>query len=910
MNEYEENCERLIELFELLAQTRKLVESLQGHCDDSGPTWHNESDVQLYLNVFSYIDAMENLQKHRQNWDKLVGSLKRVTRDIPESLQEKINHSIDQRDRSEYRHTYKKLVSFREQWEQENTAATIFRRLSDLAPQLAQEIVTKPGAAEWGMLSDQWELAWAWGAARTWLNEMVAPEAAQRAADRVAREQEVIMGLLAKLASARAWAWCLGRLTEPQRQSLHAWSLEVKHIGKGTGKYANVHRKAAREHLGQCQPAIPAWIMPLYRVAESIRPGHSRFDVAIIDEASQSGPEALSLLYLAEKIVVVGDDKQISPDAVGTHVEAVNRFRRELISDIPTNNALDPQNSFFDLAKIRYPARIRLTEHFRCMPEIIQFSNDLCYKTEPLIPLRQFGVGRLEPVIQTVHVGQGYTKGERQKTNPPEAIAIAKKIAELCKDKRYDGKSFGVISLLGDRQARQIEMDLLSLVDAKELSERRLICGDAYDFQGDERDVMFLSLVIAPMLEKGISALGDPKGRDQRRYNVAMSRAKDQVWLFHSASLNDLSPNDLRFRLLGYCRNPQRKQEFVGGIDLQELTIKMRSATRSIDKPPSVFDSWFEVDVFQKIATRGYFVVPQYEVSGYFIDLAIVGQKGKLAVECDGERWHGAEQLEKDAARQRDLERCQWPFFRIREGAFYLDQEAALEPLWKELQRQGIQPRGEQSEPDKKTWAVQEKKKELDATLFDIADVTADSIDDEEGIKKQDPSLPAYIEWEPHPIPNPRIAPRENVIHALVEIVQVEGPATWRRIFDRYRIGLELGRLKGPTREALEASAKIAVRTSQIVEWAQVDSDDWYNRLVRVPTAAEVWLRQRGHRKLEDMPPAEIAELMYTRNFHEADEELAFRQILEMYGLRRLTAGTREHLRCSFELFRTRSKKE
>lgn len=28
-------------------------------------------------------------------------------------------------------------------------------------------------------------------------------------------------------------------------------------------------------------------------------------------------------------------------------------------------------------------------EHFRCMLEIIRFSNDLCYSDTPLIPLRQ-----------------------------------------------------------------------------------------------------------------------------------------------------------------------------------------------------------------------------------------------------------------------------------------------------------------------------------------------------------------------------------------------------------------------------------------------------------------------------------------------------------------------------------------
>ena len=56
----------------------------------------------------------------------------------------------------------------------------------------------------------------------------------------------------------------------------------------------------------------------------------------------------------------------------------------------------------------------------------------------------------------------------------------------------------GVISLQGDAQARLIESMLMEELDASEIGERRIICGDAYSFQGDERDVMFLSLVAAP----------------------------------------------------------------------------------------------------------------------------------------------------------------------------------------------------------------------------------------------------------------------------------------------------------------------------------------------------------------------------------------------------------------------------
>ena len=59
----------------------------------------------------------------------------------------------------------------------------------------------------------------------------------------------------------------------------------------------------------------------------------------------------------------------------------------------------------------------------------------------------------------------------------------------------YQGKSFGVISLLGDEQAKIINQKLIKHIEPIELEERRVLCGNASNFQGDERDVTFISLV-------------------------------------------------------------------------------------------------------------------------------------------------------------------------------------------------------------------------------------------------------------------------------------------------------------------------------------------------------------------------------------------------------------------------------
>jgi very-short-patch-repair endonuclease len=417
--------------------------------------------------------------------------------------------------------------------------------------------------------------------------------------------------------------------------------------------------------------------MPIYRVAESVRPGKDAFDVVIVDEASQSGPEALFLQFIAKQIVVVGDDKQISPEFVGMNREAVDALRSRRIPDLRFKDALGVDNSFFDQAVIRFGGRIRLREHFRCMPEIIQFSNNLVYRSEPLIPLRQYGSNRLPPIM-TVHVEDGYRKGARNVVNPPEAQAIVEQIKACCDDPAYAGKSMGVISLQGDAQAREIERLLLDALGPEELARRDIVCGDAYAFQGDERHIIFLSLVAAPSEDHRIGPLASP--RDERRFNVAASRARDQVWLFHTATLDDLSPTCMRYHLLSYYLNPQIDPD-GGGVIVRDPA--------ELQEP---FDSVFEQGVFLRIQERGCRVLPQVNVAGYRIDLVVEGMNGRLAVECDGDRWHGPEQHARDMARQRDLERYGWRFWRVRGSSYYRDPDEALEGLWKMLDSLKIHP--------------------------------------------------------------------------------------------------------------------------------------------------------------------------------------------------------------------------
>lgn len=563
----------------------------------------------------------------------------------------------------------------------------VIKKLSVYAPRLAQALVLCDEPRQWVERLANLRVAWAWARAKGWLERFLNMDgdSLQRHASRLHDE---IRRDLGELAAVKSWEFCFSRMHEEQRRHLENWKQAMKKLGKGTGKHAHTHRQNAQRHLNECKDAVPAWIMPLHRVYEAVQPNAGIFDIVIVDEASQCGPEALPLMYLGKRILVVGDDKQISPEAIGIERTQIQGLMRDYLFDFAHADTFDVESSLFDHGKIRFKNRVTLREHFRCMPEIINFSNDLCYQTEPLIPLRQYQPDRLEP-LKVVHVPTGYREGNGQRViNRPEAEALAGIVEDCCRDKQYQGMTMGVIVLQGEAQAYIIEDLLLKRLGVEEMKKRRLICGNPYSFQGDERDVIFLSMVAAP--NERIGPL--THAADQRRFNVAASRAQDQMWLFHSATLNALSQQCFRYRLLSYFHSPKSFVMQSLGEDAEALREKAFRANRMIEKAPAPFDSWFEVDIALNIAGRGYRVVPQYKFADKRIDLVIQGRKNQLAVECDGDAWHGIEEYTADMERQRKLERCNWRFFRIRESVYRASPENALEPLWSILNSMGILP--------------------------------------------------------------------------------------------------------------------------------------------------------------------------------------------------------------------------
>ncbi|MEW5922238.1 MAG: AAA domain-containing protein [Bacillota bacterium] len=432
----------LSKIISLLERANNLKTTISDIPEINEPTWYDFKNVIAFQEAIVAVSCEEELYKAIEPFRLLEGLLQDISlQGNAHSVIGRLLNVVRQRDVQGYGEAYHVLCSIEKDTIELDKRNNLLNRLGLFLPKLVDSLSSSFEESTWDERLSNFEEAWNWAIASHWLQKKTDSTAFERLTGELSYHQAQIKKIMKQLVEAKAWGHFFVRLEEEQRQHLMAWAAAMRKIGKGTGKYTAQYRKNAREHMEQCRPAIPAWIMPIYRVSESINPRVNAFDVVIVDEASQSGPEGLFLHYLAPKIIVVGDDKQISPEHVGVDREDVNILRERHIRDLPLNDMYSLEDSFFDQAVTRFGGRIRLKEHFRCMPEIIQFSNKICYRSEPLIPLRQRAAGRLSPVKVT-HVPDGYRRGNRNRIdNPPEAEAIVEQIIKCCQDPAYTDRA-------------------------------------------------------------------------------------------------------------------------------------------------------------------------------------------------------------------------------------------------------------------------------------------------------------------------------------------------------------------------------------------------------------------------------------------------------------------------------------
>lgn len=475
------------------------------------------------------------------------------------------------------------------------------------------------------------------------------------------------------LVEKKGWYFQCQNMTYTISSSLNRWLNYKKKYGKGTGKNALNYLKLMDKEMKTSKDAIPVWIMPLNRVFEqfSYDADSLPFDVVIMDESSQTSILDFTGLAIAKKAIIVGDDKQISPTNAFIDIDVLNSLREKYLKGSKWSYLLSNETSVYDFVQmICGNQKIILSEHFRCLPEIIRFSNEVFYNNQ-INPLRvRSSENTIEKPILTRYV-EGATctrKGSNNLINLNELEETIKILKEIEVDPRYKNKTIGIIIMQSPTYAVKTLYQMInSNFSEKFINDRKLKIGSSYDFQGDEKDVIIINLVVSRFLNTGekYSFTALTKKENDRAFNVAASRAKEQEIIVHSVKLDELNPSDNRFKLLNYCLNYEKH------------------ICQIANKP----ETEFEKEIYNELINKGYKVSPKFNVGHYQIDLALSSENNaKIAITCDGDGINNDINFNNELKNEFNLERCGWRFIHIRAVDYYLDKEKILNSLINEIE--------------------------------------------------------------------------------------------------------------------------------------------------------------------------------------------------------------------------------
>ncbi len=579
------------------------------------------------------------------------------------------------------------LARLHDLWSHAATLRSLTGRIARAgAPVWAERLRSEPcrGGEPDPVFPASWRESWQWSRRRGYLESIDGRQQIQRLTAARAEAERHLAADYETIIEKRTWLGLVRQLggNPAITRAIVAYVKAIRNMTKsGKGKRDMALRHSAREAMELASQGVPCWIMPQWRVSESLPSRLGEFDLVIIDEASQSDAWAVPSLVRGKRVLIVGDDKQVGPQVSFASQRQVDHLMERLQgAGLPRDirNCLDPKESAYDLGELIFSGQtIRLREHFRCAEPIIQFSNRLCYDGEIKCVRVPRATERLLPTLVDVHVVHG-ARDPRRKINAAEAFAIVDEIEALVSDPALADRSIGVVSLLGVEQAKFIFNHLLERIGEEKYLRHRMRCGDARTFQGSEADIIFLSAV-----DDGESAsvMTENLMDNVRRMNVATSRARDRLYFFHSFARGDLRAADLRGRLLDHFRSP------LAGLDDADSSTGTSEDAGLPAHARAIRD---------ELRKRRFRVLPKVRVGTHRIDLVIEGEEGRrLAVACDGgdetRRASSTEWLDT-MAKQRLLERAGWSFWRCWAASWMRDPDGCLDDLIDTLAAAEIRP--------------------------------------------------------------------------------------------------------------------------------------------------------------------------------------------------------------------------
>jgi len=421
--------------------------------------------------------------------------------------------------------------------------------------------------------------------------------------------------------------------------------------------------------------AKPCFMMGPMSVAQYLAPGQIEFDLVVMDEASQIKPQdALGAVARGSQLVVVGDPKQLPPTSF---------FDRMVDADDAELWAIEESESILDATLPMFRAR-RLRWHYRSQHEsLIAFSNHAFYGSDlVLFP---------SPHKRTEEYGVQYSRVPRgcfvNRRNMEEAKIISDAVREHFR--RRPEETLGVVAMSSE-QSQQIERAIETLAK-EDLEFQRQLDQDATrsgalfvknleNVQGDERDVIFVSMTYGPKEPGGrVYQRFGPIGSDSgwRRLNVLFTRSKKRMHIFSSMGSDDVKVGPTSHRGVKAMR------DFLSYCETGVLA-------RAEQESGAAAQGDFAAAVIEELGKEGFECIPRVGAAGFFIDVAVTdpGNPGRylMGIECDGPTYHSAKSArDRDRLREAVLQRLGWNVRRIWSTDWYKNPQGELAPIVRAL---------------------------------------------------------------------------------------------------------------------------------------------------------------------------------------------------------------------------------
>jgi very-short-patch-repair endonuclease len=597
-----------------------------------------------------------------------------------------------------------------------------------------------------------------------------------------------------------------------------------------------------RKLLDQAGNAIqilkPVFLMSPLSVAQYLAPGRLKFDLLLIDEASQVRPEdALGAVARAEQIVVVGDAKQLPPTNFFNRLVAEGDDEEETDPASYGTPVIAAMESILSLCDATLSNRTMLRWHYRSRhPSLIAVSNHSFYENKLLLP-PSVAIGPVADGFGVVfHKTQsgGYDRG-RSATNTVEADLVAEAACTFART--HPEKSLGV----GTFSVAQRDV-IRDRIDARRRDEPALesffasnrqnpfFVKNLESIQGDERDVIFISVGYGRDAEGRLAQNFGPINNDggERRLNVLISRAKERCEVFSSLTADDIDVSSRRAGVVALKRFLQFAEK--GYLDVPERAGK-------------TFDSDFEESVANFLTARGYQVHPQVGMAGFYIDLGVLSPQNTarylLGIECDGATYHSSRSArDRDRIRQQILESRGWRIHRIWSTDWFNRRKAEESRLLDTLQR--AESPAKPKPPER---AVPPPRPEPTRTPPVSVDPERPTFPDEEA------DFRVRSDLAPHQEPR-------KVQDAVRRIVDIEGPIHDEEVGRRLATVWGLDRAGSRIQEVARGALKLLEREIAV----RSEGAFWFSTRSLVVRARDRSEAQSGTlRKAEYLPPAEVS---------------------------------------------------